>query len=406
MTPALLLPMLLAAAPTGDDLVFHTTVDGVHVHLFVPAEVKVLRGLYVHAANTKFKTGDRWSEAGRAIGFGHLVLDMADVRKQGNRPVRLRKALDEGLREFAGKSGRKELVHLPMIGVGHSAGGLVSPVLLKTPERTAALCVDCGWITATAKLNAATDKSVPFLFTLGAIPDAFKMLPGIEANYLPARKDGWPWGLGLQWGCAHDFGNAATLMIAWSEAVAAARIPADADASAGPPALREIRLEDGWLGDHDTIKTTAPVIAAWADYTGDRSRAVWLPDRGAAMVWRAWQAKEPPVQMNAEAADGSARMPAWKPKISRDLMVSPGVDVVLSVAPEAGAEVRKVRYFDRDRLVGEGDASAEFRFTWKSPTAGAHPVYAEWETADGKTGVTNPGLVIVRRAAKSGDTMR
>jgi hypothetical protein len=37
----------------------------------------------------------------------------------------------------------------------------------------------------------------------------------------------------------------------------------------------------GWLGDQTTLD-----IAAWADYSGDRTAASWLPSESAARSWK------------------------------------------------------------------------------------------------------------------------
>jgi len=100
---------------------------------------------------------------------------------------------------------------------------------------------------------------------MGSIPDGFKMLLTIDQFYVPARKDGLPWGLGVQWGCAHNWGNAGTLQVAWIKAIAAARIDPASDPTTGPVKLKPIVLEDGWLGDRTSTKGTFATIAPWAD---------------------------------------------------------------------------------------------------------------------------------------------
>ena len=104
------------------------------------------------------------------------------------------------------------------------------------------------------------DRLVPQLFTLGAIHGAFKMRPGIESNFVPARAESWPWALGVQHGCAHDYGNSAVLQITWMHGIISARLPANADgdillgSAFAPPwkfAWREPRL-----GAHAIWETT------------------------------------------------------------------------------------------------------------------------------------------------------
>jgi hypothetical protein len=198
---------LLIATPlfAADDLVLSNKFGEVTAEIFIPGDVPRLRGLVLHAANYKLKPNDRWAEWGRVIGFGHLSLDID--RKANNRPGKLRAAMDQALPVFAKESGHAELPAVPLVGAGHSAGGWVTQILLKTPERAIAAAIDCAWVVDATKLNTA-DKSVPMLFTMGAIPDAFKMLPDITNKFVPARMDNWPWALGVQHGCAHAHGPA------------------------------------------------------------------------------------------------------------------------------------------------------------------------------------------------------
>lgn len=389
---------LLACAFAGEadhDAVLGTKVGTVDVQLFLPGGVKVLRGILVHAAHYKMSPTDRWAETCRTLGFAHAALNIN--LKETNRPAKLRKALDEGLKESAPKSGHPELLNLPFAGVGHSAGGMVSSVLLRTPERTLTTCVSCGWIADPAKLTpeAAT---VPHAFTLGAIPDDFKMLPGIEASFVPARKQGRPWGLAVQWGCAHDWGNSAALFVPWIVAVSEMRIPKDWDPLAGPPKLKDVRQEDGWLGDRSTVDGSFATIASWADYKGDKALATWLASRYVAFVWRAMMSKDSPVVLEAAAADGSAKVSTSDPKADHTMMLDPGTDLLLTASVREGFGIKTVLFFDGDRLLGEA-TKAPWQWTWKRATQGPHAVYAQWTVADGKQGVSSPALVVVRASA-------
>lgn len=388
---------LAADAPSArEDVVLNTQVGNVDVRIFIPKQAVVVRGLIIHAANYSLKSDDRWAELCRQHHFAHVAMNIPNVQKATNRGKALTNALEQGLAEFASKSGRPELTRLPMVGTGHSAGGLVTGVVLKTPERTLTNTIDCGWVMDPEKLSPEA-AAVPALFTMGAVPDAFKMLPSIEQYFEPARRKGSPWAVGVQWGCAHDFGNSATLQIAWIDAIIRARMPAEATASPDVPAkLRDLKLDDGWLGDRATIDSNFATISSFADYKADRSVAAWFPNRSVASVWRAWESKDSPVTLDAATADGAAKLPAWAPKASRDLQVDPGVDVALSATMKPGVSVKSITFYDGDQVLGRAPADDALRFTWKAPPAGCHFVYAQWETADGKPGVCNPALIIVR----------
>lgn len=396
MNSTLLLLATLAASADPSSIA-ETHAGDVRIELFLPSEQPV-RGILLHVShpspNPTLKSDGRWAELCREIGFAHVSISI-DLKKN-DRPNKLAAGLAAGLKELAEKTKHPELVTVPFCGVGHSAGGMVNGVLLRDPSRVLTTCVDCAWILDRTKLVEGADR-VPALFTLGAVPDGFKMLPAIEDQWVPARKAGLAWGLGVQWGCAHDFGNAGTLQAAWIKAMVASRLPADFAPLKGVPKLLDTKLEGGWLGDRATTGTAAPTVASWSEYKGDRNAAVWLPDRATAFVWRAWQAKEPKWVLAAKATDGSAELPAFDPKKSRDLAVpaEAGVKFTLVAGQKGTASPAKVTYFAGDTELGAGTGT-DGAWTWAEPKPGCHPVYAKWETADGAVGYTPPSLILVR----------
>lgn len=384
--------MVCAARGAGEDQVLAMRHGEVDVRLFIPGEVKVCRGLMVHALSGDVSATDRWAELCRVMHWAHVAVNID--RKATNRPTKMRAGMDEGLKQFAAQSGHPELVHLPMAGAGMSAGCMVSGVMLKTPERTLTAGLSCGWIIDPAK-QPPTEASVPLLFTIGAVNDAFNMVPDVENKFYPARQQGRLWALGFMWECAHDFGPSATFFVPWTKAIAELRVPKDWDPLQGPARLKDLRLEDGWLGDCTTWDTTWPEIAPYGEFKGDKSKAVWLPNRAMAYLWRAFQSKQSPVELNAVAVPEKVQIWRYHPKRGQSMMVDPGLDITLGVTVPEGVDVRKVLYYDGDSLLGESTA-APWTAAWKAPPAGPHALLATWKTADGKPGATTPALVIVR----------
>ena len=376
-----------------DREVFRTVVDGVDVEIYVPEVVEVFRGALLHSANASLKTHGRWAELCKRQRWVHVVTTMQNVRKQGNRGPRLHRAAVEGLQRCGTARAHPELKYAPLIGVGHSAGGLVTRVLDREASRAVAYAIDCSWVVKTESVSAEFTR-VPALFTMGELPDAFKMLPAIPANYDPARKQGLPWGLGLQPGCKHDWGNAGTMMVPFIKGVAAFRIPADWDPRTGPAMLAEMKQEDGWLGDRSTMGSHLSRIAAWSDYTGDKSRAAWFPDRATAYVWRAWCSKFPPVQLNAKTTDGTHQLTVYKKRQGISMYPEAGQDIELGVLVNDSVELQSARYYSGDALLGEVTA-APWTWVWKAPANDSHAVFVEWTLADGTKGVSNPALITV-----------
>jgi hypothetical protein len=387
------LMFLIAIAPTATaapgDVVLKTRVDPVDVELFIPKEARPVRGILVHAVHYTLKTNDRWATFCRGQRFAHLntTIDL----KLNSRPAKLRKALVEGLKEFAARAGRPELVHVPRAGVGHSAGGMVTKVLLADPATTLSNAINCSWVMDPEKYDDAAER-VPALFALGAVPDAFKMLPAVDRNFVPAIRAKRPWALALQHHCAHDWGNAGTLFLPWMQAMVRLRYPEPVDVSQ-PVALKDVDFASGWRGDRSTIDGTWATVVPAAGYKGKPDDAVWLPDRAMAWIWRAWESKDAPVQLTVTPADGSKALPAFHPKKDFQMTVKPGVDLVLGIRAKEGTAVSAVRYYHGDRLLGEA-AGAPGTVTWKAPKAGAYAVWVEYEIG-GTKGAGNPALICI-----------
>ncbi len=254
--------------------------------------------------------------------------------------------------------------------------------------RTVAFNNVCGWVGRPDK-----DLSMPAVIVIGGVPDGFKMLDAIPIQYEPARRNGAPWCLALQWGNAHNYGNADALAFPFLDAVIAARVPQAADPLAGPVKLEGMRIEDGWLGDRRTWETNFATIASYVDYHGDKVPAAWLPNRYVACVWRSFVSKDPPVQIVAETTDGRLKTPAFKSIDKRFLIVPRGTNVELMAQVRPGAQIRKVAFCDGDVRIVETDVSP-FRFSWSQLPAGPRAVFAEYTTADGKVGISNPVLIL------------
>ncbi len=387
-----------APADPPPDTIYHTTVNEVDVRLLIPAEYadKPLRGAILHVANYKLKTDDRWAELGRSLGFGHVAIQM-DMRRT-RRARAMRNALLAAMRRFADASGRKELNHVPFVGVGHSAGGMAINALSKIPERTLTNAKSCAWVSDPEKLGRDFAQ-IPMCITIGAIPDAFKMLPGVENRFRPARNQRLPWALVLQHGCAHDWGNSATLFVPWIESVAALRLDPRWDPPAKPVQLKPVDARTGWLGDLTTTDANWAKISPAGQFQGDRSKTAWLPDRATAMIWRAMLSKNTPVQLTARTVDGRREIGPFRPKSSFEMTVPADGSVVLGVTRPRNGRLTGVTFYRTDKVLGQAGA-APWTWTWKQIPAGPHAVWARWTLADGSQGATNPALLIRRHGPK------
>ena len=387
------------AARAEEDAILRTVTDGVEINMWIPAGVKVLRGAFVDPANARVGSDAEdpsaavWEETCRNLDCGHVGMILQNMSRN-NRPTILQKALAAALKDFAGRSGHPEIEHMPLAFSGMSRGGGWSvSTAFRMPGRAVAYANVVGWVAD----SKGTDEqlAIPGLFIIGSVPDAFQMLDAVPKDYDPGRRRGAPWTLAIQWGAAHDWHNATALVLPYLDAMFRARVPADADAAGGPVTLKPVRLEDGWLGDRATWEGHFATIAPWSEYPGDRAAAVWLPNRALAFLWRAFESKDPPVRIDAASADAKVRLPEGK---KRRMVVEAGAAVVLEAVVSAGTDVRTLRFYAGDQVLGEV-AQAPWRVAWKDAPSGPHGVFALWESASGKQGVSNPVLIVVKRPA-------
>ena len=380
----------VAASAEHEDILLSTDVKsvGVGVDIYIPKESRPVRGILVHVAHYKLKTTGRWATMCKELKFAHLS---AKINLKGsNRPKRLGQGVDEALTTFAKETGLVELAHAPRVGVGMSAGGMCIPALMQHPDKMLTNAVSCSWVSDPKKLGPK-NSTIPELYVIGAVPDAFKMLPAIEKHYVPAVKAEYPWALSLQHYCKHDWANSGTLFVPWIRAIAKLRIP-DAIEPGKPIELKSVEFDSGWRGDRSTINGQFATVTPAADYQGKAEDVVWLPSRAMAYVWRAWQTKDSPVELTAQTTDGSKRLPAFNPRKSFGMSVPSGHDVILGAKIRDGANVKNVRFFYGDTLIGEANKSGKLH--WKSPAERAYAVWVEYQL-DGKPAVANPALICV-----------
>ncbi len=402
----LLVPRTVAAAaelavtegattqPAGDDsvkdVVVHFDRPEAKVMFVLPAESKPVRGIIVHGPNMARRPSPRWTALCRNLHFAHLVVSI-DL-KRTNRPRRLRENIVASLEYLAKLLHRPELATVPFAATGHSAGGMTLNALAPFESRLLTGANDCSWVYSRKNQQAEAHMlKTPLLFTIGAIPDAFKMIPAIAASYDPARKEGAVWALGFEWGKAHSYANAGTLYASWFKAIAKLRVDPNQ-----PESMRPVKLSDGYLGSREDWDTPYVTIAPYAKYVGDQSKAVWLPNRAFASTWRAYQSKSSPWQLTAETADGEAKLPPFKPGTGRQIEIAAGSSTRLGVTglpAKQNKPLGQVRYFHDDRVVAQA-ASAPWTAIWKSVPQGSHAVHAEWTAADGTVGVSNPALIV------------
>lgn len=359
-------------------------------HLMIPeGSPDVLRGVLLHAAHFNARDTGRWYRFCAEHGLAHMTL--TEFPKGNRRPRRIGNGIAIALKQFAEQLGRPELKLIPILATGFSAGGMGDPAMRKNlPERYLGCANSCSWMVDWEKLDAES-RNIPGLFIIGAVPDNFKMLPMIDQRYCPAIQAELPYTLGLMHGCAHDYGNSATLAIPYLEALLNLRLPKQERAVDQPVPLRAVDFSSGWRGDDATVHGNYPSIAPVLEYAGKPEDAVWLPDRATAYVWQAWQTKDSPIDITV-TVNGTQRHSKFVPKKAPTIYTAQGDDITLGIhLRDPNIQPTKIVFWDADKVLSP--ASKDNTHTLQSGP-GVMQVYAEYE-ADGVKAVTNPITIVV-----------
>ncbi|MEM7011843.1 MAG: hypothetical protein AAF585_10205 [Verrucomicrobiota bacterium] len=199
--------------------------------------------------------------------------------------------------QFATELRRPELEHAPLVFWGHSMGGRVAQDFARfMPSRVLAIHIALRKLPSPEEFmdEDAVSMKVPALYLMGekdSKPD------DIRRHFLRSRSEGsprawiwlpgqghWPKGMSFETDdtTSEDWRSwaANNVVIPWTEAVIQLRLPESPASENGRIELRELRIEDGWLGDIKTGK-----IAPYSRFKGRKSTASWFPNEKVATAW-------------------------------------------------------------------------------------------------------------------------
>jgi hypothetical protein len=306
-------------ATRGDE-----TLDAVKISIWIPENVKVLRGVIVNPFYIDLVKREDYHQVARLWEFGLIGANFFGVRNDDY------EALLEAMKEFAEKSGHREIEHLPMLFNGFSAGsGMLMKMADMWPERVIA----CGPVGLEAGPDTPETRKIPVITIFGE-KDMYQM-EILTRKLCEQRKEGALWAIAVNWGLRHEYANANDLVWPFFDQVISYRLPKDQTALNGPVKLRDYREEDGWLGDISTWDSTFATISSYKDYKGDRSKAAWFPNEYVARVWQAFVSKRPSLAITT---------PSSKPEEKTTLFARSQFPITItSMTPFEG---KRVDYFD------------------------------------------------------------
>ena len=278
--------------PRGDEWMhtYRTQVKGqpAFFHLWIPPPVRRAKGLLVFSWHGCGGPLAEYAElrylAGAldcaVIGFG------GETVKRGFTPPRI---LLDALADLARQSKHPEIAHAPMLVFGHSNGtGFSAGFTAREPDRV------FGWIAFKSANGRQFSKPpiyrIPGLVISGERDRSYfnNQLTTVER----LRHDHHAlMHMIVEPGAGHGPRRftSYSILLAFIRTAFRLGVPPEADATRGPVKLVRPTEADGWLGQNwDKASGGGQVlpIAPYAAFTGDKTRASWLPARDYARLWR------------------------------------------------------------------------------------------------------------------------
>lgn len=184
------------------------------------------------------------------------------------------------LERFAKDSGREELARVPWVLWGHSGGAeWVYRMFTRHPERVLALVLRSGPVFTEDLFTGSPE--TPVLYNIGRKEkddeQLFSRIWGKASRLVQARREQGAldtWAPDPQ--ASHDCRFGRFFVIPYIDACLAQRL--------GPPGtalIGSMDLSQSWFGSIETFE-----IRPAGDYTGEASKAAWLPNERIASMWK------------------------------------------------------------------------------------------------------------------------
>lgn len=358
-------------APRGDE-----RLDAVKVSIWIPEGVKVLRGIIVNPFYINLVEREDYHEAARLWEFGLIGANFFGVKNDDYDTLLV------AMKDFAEKSGHREIEHLPILFNGFSAGsGMLMKMANMWPERVIA----CGPVGLEVGPETPETRKIPVLTIFGE-KDMHQM--EILTRKLPEqRKEGALWGIAVNWGLRHDYANANDLVWPFFDQVIRYRLPKDQMALNGPVKLLDYREEDGWLGDISTWDSSFATINSYKDYKGDRTKAAWFPNEYVARTWQGFVSRRPTLAIQE---------PVSKPEEKTTLFAKTQFPIITSSSIPLKA--KRVDYFDGCHPLTRKIIAAN-KVVVRGVEPGVRALIAVSAVGD-KNIISKPVAVIVKEAPK------
>ncbi len=377
----------IAGVARGEEVYLETTVklqtpkkDGdrsregglehVPFRIWLPSDVKTIRGVVFNPFYTKAVTQEHWQAACRQWDFGILASNFFGA-KQDEFP----QLIDNALGEFAKQSEHPELAQAKLCPVGMSAGaGMSVKIAELMPDRVVAVgpvCLEVG------PRNEASMK-IPMLTIFGERDG--RQYEKLMAKLPEVRAQGARFGIAVQWGRRHEFARANNLLMPLFDAAIRQRL-----GQPGEP-LKPFPESAGWLGDVSDWRNGIAAIAPFAESKGDKAKACWLPDEKTARAWQAFVTYKPQLELKSPPGLGDGQ-----PFILHQVGETISVERKSTSQRESATPVE---VFAGGKKLGQLQAG-KLEIQFDQP--GIYPLYLRAPNADGSLRLSRPHTILVAK---------
>lgn len=342
--------------------------------LEIPEDVATVRGILV---STTGVFNEAWFRE-----FMHMH-DFAFLRGSIFSHVEDFKSMQNALKQFAKEVNHPELVNVPYVATGYSAGGgFCLRLVTEVPERVISIVPVCCYL---PKEPGPAQMQIPSCAIPGDLPGEKiygQQIEPVIAEYRPkGALFGW---MTVQDGSHGRYGQE-VLAMPMLDAATRLRYPPDGDVRKGPVTLKPVDLASGWVADNSTWKSGLTSIAPEEEFKGDVKKSSWLLDKDIAFIYRAYATYDRPLTI-------SSPLNSW----SRDRSWDPGSNVTIVVDDTKFPGWKKLEFYDGAKKIGEITQGPP-QFTALNLATGYHAFSVLGTDAQENVRPSNPVLVVVRK---------
>ncbi|MFO8014375.1 MAG: hypothetical protein R6X20_13845 [Phycisphaerae bacterium] len=309
------------------------------------------------------------------------------------------KYYDQAIRELAEQTGMAHLPNLPVVATGASfAGGWTARAARLMPERMIAAAPGLIGM-AGADTEDPAVLGVPHLHVFGSKDTGGQHLKQAVAQDAALRRRGARWAQAPMWWVYHRWHSADQVILPYFLRCIDLRVPAGADPSAGPVALKRLDEADGYLGLNATWDTSDPQVVPFkeADEATRRGDVSWLPDEYTARVWRVFVSNWPKTVIQFPRFDGNEGFSFTRPEGRVIHFMEAGVPFNLLACGPFGKDVTVEYWAGLKRLkVLRRYRDNPYLVQLEPLPPGLHVLHAI-TTVDGKREISRPAPILFQR---------